>query len=257
MTPPQISFGQVITGAGRVVNPPEHYGFEGCALEGSMRDAPPQPPTLEPQPLEGIAGSQWANLSVSTVEEPKSYRQAKVSPQWSDWKKAMDEKLKSLTENDVRDVIPKPKGRKIVASRWVYKAKGNAPGEVEQYKARLVARVFSQILGQHYDEIFAPVVHYDSLRLSLALSACKGWQPRQLDVKIAFLYGIFPKEVYMDRLEGSRLDGIVAKLKRCIYGLKQPPREWYYRLVNYLGPFGFVIIAWDPCVLVHESGDLF
>jgi len=257
MTPPTIPFGQVVTHAGRVVNPPERYGFEGYAPEASMRDAPPRPPTPEPQPLEGIEGSQWANSSVLTVEEPKSYRQAKVSPHWSDWKKAMDEELKSLEENDVWDVIPKPAGRKIVASRWVYKAKGNAQGEVERYNARLVAKGFSQILGQDYDEIFAPVVRYDSLRLLLAVSACKGWRPRQLDVKTAFLYGILKEEVYMDLPEGSRLDGMVAKLKRCVYGLKQSPREWYYRLVEYLGPFGFVITAWDPCVLVHESGDLF
>jgi len=61
----------------------------------------------------------------------------------------------------------------------------------------------------------------------------------------------------MDLPEGSRIDGMVAKLKRCIYGLKQSPREWYYRLVEYLAPFGFGITAWDPCVLVHESGNLF
>ena len=65
------------------------------------------------------------------------------------------------------------------------------------------------------------------------------------------------EEVDMDLPEGSRLDGMVAKLERCIYGLKQSPWEWYYRLVEYLGPFGFFITAGDPCVLVHESGDLF
>jgi len=169
----------------------------------------------------------------------------------------MDEELKSLKENDVWDVIPRPAGRKIVASRWVYKAKGNAQGEVERYKARLVAKGFSQILGQDYNEIFAPMVRYDSLRRLLTSSACKGWRPRQLDVKTAFSYGILKEEVYMDLPEGSRLDGMVAKLKRCIYGLKQSPREWSYRLVDYLGPFGFAITAWDPCVLVHEFGDLF
>ena len=66
---------------------------------------------------------------------------------------------------------------KIVASTWVYKAKGYAQGEVERYKAWLVAKGFSQIVGQDYDEIFAPVVRYDSLRLLLVLSACKGWRP--------------------------------------------------------------------------------
>jgi len=251
MKPPPIPLGQVVIRAGRVVNPLERYGFDGYAPEASKRDAPPRPPTPEPQPLEGIEGSQWANLDVLTVEEPTSYRQAKVSPQWSDWKNVMDEELKSLKENDVWDVIPKPAGRKVVASRWVYEAKENAQGEVERYKARLVAKGFSQILGQDYDEILAPVVRYDSLRLLLALSACKGWRPRQLDVQTAFLYGILKEEVYMDLPEGSRLDGMVAKLKRCFYGLKQSPREWNYRLVEYLGPFGFAITAWDPCILVH------
>jgi hypothetical protein len=65
------------------------------------------------------------------------------------------------------------------------------------------------------------------------------------------------EEVYMDLPEGSWIDGIVAKLNRCIYGLKQSPREWYYWLVEYPGPFRFVITAWDPCVLVHETGNLF
>jgi len=58
MMPPPIPLSQVVTRAGRIVNPPERYGFEGYAPEASMRDAPPRPPTPEPQPLEGIEGSQ-------------------------------------------------------------------------------------------------------------------------------------------------------------------------------------------------------
>jgi len=61
MTPPPIPFEQVVTRAGSVVIPPESYGFKGYAPEASMRDAPPRPPTPEPQPLDGIEGSQWAN----------------------------------------------------------------------------------------------------------------------------------------------------------------------------------------------------
>jgi len=58
----------------------------------------------------------------------------------------------------------------------------------------------------------------------------------------------------MDQPEGSRLDGMVAKLKSCISGLKQSPMEWYYQLVEYLGPCRFAITGWDHCVLAHESG---
>jgi len=57
--------------------------------------------------------------------------------------------------------------------------------------------------------------------------------------------------------EGSRLDGMVTEWKWCVYGLNQSPREWYYWLVEYLGPFGFAITAWDPRVLDHETGDIF
>jgi len=187
MTPPPIPFGQVVTRAGRVVNPTERYGFENQGPKVTMRDAPPRSPTLEIHPLEGLEGGQSANLSVLLIDQPKSYQQAKVSPQWSDWKKAMDDELKSLKQNDVRDVIPKPVRRKIVASQWVFKAKGNTQGEIEQYKAWLVAKGFSPTSDEEYDEIFAPVVCYDSLGLSLAISACTGSRPRQPDVKTAFL----------------------------------------------------------------------
>jgi len=61
MTPPSIPFGQVVTSAGRVVNPPDRYRF---APEVSKHDAPPQPPTPEPQPLEGLEGCQRANATV-------------------------------------------------------------------------------------------------------------------------------------------------------------------------------------------------
>jgi len=63
------------------------------------------------------------------------------------------------------------------------------------------------MFGKDYNEIFAPVVHYDSLRLLLSISACIGWQTRQLDVKTAFQYGIEKEQVNMDLPEGSRLDG--------------------------------------------------
>jgi len=257
MTPPPNPFGHVVTRAGRVVNLPECYGFENQGPDVTMYDKPPRPPTPENRPLEGLEGSQWANSSVLLIDEPKTYRQAKVSPQWSDLKKAMDDEIKSLKENDVWNVIPELVGRKIVASQWVFKAKGNAQGEIERYTVWLVAKGFSQILCQDYDDIFAPIVRYDSLRLLLAISACKGWRPTQLDFKTAFQYVILTEEVYMDLLEGSRLNEMVVKLKRCIYGLKQFPREWYYWLIEYLQPFGFAVTACDPCVLVHESGTIF
>src|SRR5690606_25365898 len=135
--------------------------------------------------------------------------------------------------------VPKPTNRKIVDCKWVYKVKTDANGNLERYKARLVARGFTQVPGQDFDEIFSPVVRFDSMRLLLAISASKRWKPRQLDVKMAFLYGFLKEEVYMQLPEGSRENGKCALLQRCIYGLKQSSREWYFRLVSYLMPYGF------------------
>ena len=90
----------------------------------------------------------------------------------------------------------------------------------------------------------------------MALAASKNWKPQQLDIKSAFLYGELKEENYMHLPEGSRIDGKVCKLKKCIYGLKQSPREWHSWLTTFLTPYGFSPTAFDPCVLIHESKEL-
>jgi len=179
-----------------------------------MRDAPPWSPPPYNQLLEGLEYSQWANFSVLVINQPKSYWQAKVSPpQWSDWKKAMDDGLKSLKENDVGEVIQKPVRRKFVTGRWVFTVKENCQGEVWHYKARLVAKGFWQTLGQDYIAIFAPIVPLHSLGSLLGMSACKQWRPRQPDIKTALFYGILNEEVYIHRPESSLLDAMIIKIQ--------------------------------------------
>ena len=65
----------------------------------------------------------------------------------------------------------------------------NENGGVVRYKARFVARGFSQIAGEDYDQTFAPVVKIESLTLLLCLAAFKNLITRQVDVTTAFLYG--------------------------------------------------------------------
>ena len=76
--------------------------------------------------------------------------------------------------------------------------KRNKYGEITRYKARLVAKGFTQRPGVDFDEIYAPVVRYDSLRLLLALATINGWIPTQIDIKAAFLYGELKEEIYME-----------------------------------------------------------
>ena len=92
-------------------------------------------------------------------------------------------------KNDVWDVIPRPKGKSVVTSEWIYKIK-HADGSIEKYKARFVARGFSQKEGIDYEETFAPVARYTSIISVLSLAAVMKWKIHQMDVKTSFLNGV-------------------------------------------------------------------
>ena len=78
------------------------------------------------------------------------------------WKKAMKEEydspLRRRLENKTWDLVPLPKDRQVIGSRWVYKVKQRADGTTERYKARFVAKGYSQEYGVDYIETFSPVI---------------------------------------------------------------------------------------------------
>jgi hypothetical protein len=69
----------------------------------------------------------------------------------------MTEKYQSVLKNDVWDIFPRPEGNSVVTSKWIYKIKHVVDGSIKKYKARFVARGFSQVEGVDYDENFSPV----------------------------------------------------------------------------------------------------
>jgi hypothetical protein len=101
----------------------------------------------------------------------------------------MQEEHDSLMTNNTWTLVPLPAGRKPVSCTWVFKIKQGANGEVEGYKARLVARGFTQTYGVDYNKTFAPVTKFTSIRCILALAALEDIEIHQMDVKIAFFNG--------------------------------------------------------------------
>ena len=192
-----------------------------------------------------------------TDDEPRFLKQATTGPNSDEWCKAIQNELAVLERNNTWEVVDKPADRKIIGSKWVFKIKRDAMGNIEKYKARLVAKGFSQVEGLDYDELFAPVVRFDSLRLLIALSAHKGWVPAQMDVTAAFLYPNLTDEIFMHLPEGLKQPGKVARLRKCIYGLKQSPKEWYERLSSTLQRLEFKSSNFDPCVFIHQSETFF
>jgi len=84
----------------------------------------------------------------------------------------------------------------------VFKIKQGANGEVERYKARLVARGFTQTYGMDYNETFALVTKFTSIRCILALAALENMEIHQMDVKTSFLNGELEEEIYMEQPQG-------------------------------------------------------
>ncbi|TYJ57133.1 hypothetical protein B9479_002234 [Cryptococcus floricola] len=146
------------------------------------------------------------------------------SPHAEEWKGACDGEMQSLLDAGVCEEVPRspvPSAR-VVSCKWVLKVKGGADGDVEQFKARLVAQGFLQNEGIDYAETFAPVAKYQSSRMIPALAAEHNLELHQMDVKTAFLYGPLKEEVYLS-LPSGYYGGKdrVWNLHRTLYGLKQ------------------------------------
>ena len=138
----------------------------------------------------------------------------------------MVEEYDSIMRNEVWEVVPRPEGKSVVTSRWIYKVKYAADGSIEKNKDRFVAKGFSQVEGIDYDERFAPVARYASIRTVMAIVAEMGWKIHQMDVKTAFLNGILEEEVYIKQPQGFEVygrDSHVCRLRKALYGLKQAP----------------------------------
>ena len=96
-----------------------------------------------------------------------------------------------------------------------------------RYKARLVAKGYSQVVGVDFNETFAHVAKFSTIRCILALGVMMDLEMHQMDKKMAFLNGDLEKDIYMDQPQGFVQGDMVCKLKKSLYGLKPSPRAWY------------------------------
>ena len=193
--------------------------------------------------------------NIHSIPEPQTYAEAKGIPEWEH---AMDAELQSLQKNHTWVLSDLPLGKKPISCKWVYKVKYHADGTLDKYKARLVARGFTQREGIDYEETFAPTAKMSTIRILLAIAAQYGWKVHQMDVKSAFLNGELQEEVYMTQPPGFKVAGSepkVCRLQKAIYGLKQAPRAWYIKIDQYLVNQGFQRSPSDSNLYIKHSGN--
>ena len=176
--------------------------------------------------------------SLSSVSIPKNLCEALDHP---GWRQAMIDEMQALEHNGTWELVPLPPGKKPVGCRWVYTVKVAANGQIDRLKARLVAKGYTQIYGLDYGDTFSPVAKIASVRLFLAIAAINHWPLYQLDIKNAFLHGELEEEIYMEQPPGfvaQGESGLVCKLQRSLYGLKQSPRAWFGKFSSVVQAFG-------------------
>lgn len=250
----------------------EHEVPEEAELKGNRRSKRVRNPSQKARDvLEGRAVTlaeelEWEDVHALATEmeevealEPASLKEARERADWELWKKAMEEELTMLKDTGTWELVDPPQGANIVGSKWVYKAKKDAAGNVVRYKARLVAQGFSQVPGVDYFDTFAPVAKLSSIRAVLAIAAARDLEVHQIDIKGAYLNGKLTDDevIYMRQPPGFTDPAHpkqVCCLRKTLYGLKQSGRRWYQRLCEILvDNLGFVRCEVDQSVFFKAS----
>ena len=193
---------------------------------------------------------EWATIA-NDSGDPRTFKQACKSSESVHWKEAMQKEYNSLKEYQTWDLVDLPPNANLIGCKWVFKTKRKADGQIDRFKARLVAQGFSQQHGVDYEETFAPVAKYKSIRTVLAIGNQLDLEIHQMDVNSAYLNGEIVENIYMKQPEGfvsPDYPNKVCKLRKSLYGLKQSARCWNDKIDSYLKSAGYKQNTADPCI---------
>ncbi|CAI7877273.1 unnamed protein product [Closterium sp. NIES-54] len=182
------------------------------------------------------------------ISTPRSYAEAIEGPYSSQWQAAMDAEMASWKSTGTYvDEVPPP-GANIVSGMWIFRVK-RLPGSPPVFKARYVARGFSQRQGVDYFQTFSPTPKMTTLRVLLHVAAQRDYELHSLDFSTAFLQGSLHEEIWLRHppgFTGSFPPGTQWSLRRPVYGLRQAPREWHDTLRTTLAALGFLLGHFGP-----------
>lgn len=161
-----------------------------------------------------------ANINPDDLWIPVSYDEAITRPDL--WDGPIKKEMDRLREHRVWHLVEKPAGTNIMKTKWVFNMKFDGDGRISSWKAHLVAKGFTQIPGVNFFDTYASVVRYETLQMTLAIAAAKGWKTCCMKEK-----------VYMDQPQGMVVEGsegMIAMLDFSLYGTMQGASNWWDKL---------------------------
>lgn len=195
--------------------------------------------------------------TVRLLHEPHNYQTAMNSPDVLKWKEACAKEMMNMKEKEVWTLVPRPIGHPVFGGRWHFWIKTHPDGSISRYKARYVAKGYTQTYGVDYTETFAPTGKPSSYRTLVAIAAIHGYDIHQMDAIAAFLNSELDDLIYMEQPEGYVEEGKedwVCKLNKALYGLKQSARSWNDNFKKRCVEAGFKQSPADECVYVRRRG---
>ncbi|CAI7899316.1 unnamed protein product [Closterium sp. NIES-53] len=192
------------------------------------------------------------------IPTPRSYAEAITGSYSSQWQAAMDAEMASWKSTGTYvDEVPPP-GANIVDGMWIFRVK-RPPSSPPAFKARYVARGFSQRQGVDYFQTFSPTPKMTTLRVLLHVAAQRDYELHSLDFSIAFLQGSLHEEIWLRRPPGftkSFPAGTQWSLRRPVYSLRQAPGKWHDTLRTTLAALGFALATADPSFFLRSDTSL-
>ncbi|CAI7906488.1 unnamed protein product [Closterium sp. NIES-54] len=155
------------------------------------------------------------------------------------------------------DNVP-PSGANIVDGMWIFMVK-RPPSSPPAFKARYVARGFSQRQGVDYFHTFSPTPKMTTHQVLLHVAALRDHELTSLDFSTAFLQGSLHEEIWMRRppgFTGTFLAGTQWNLRQPVYGLRQAPRDWHDTLGTTVAALGFVPSTAEPSLFLRTDTSL-
>jgi transposase InsO family protein len=227
---------------------------------------------FNPNPWEHTQGSDQANLiseylfSATLYDgnpEPKNVKEAKKSKDWDKWWDAMSTEFRNMEEKEVWTVVNRkdvPSGRDIIGNRWVFNIKDDG-----RYRARTVAKGYSQVPGKDFQENFAPVIHDTTFHIILTLKTMMNLKAGQFDIETAFLYGDLEEDIWMELPDGYseyykekhsmdiNNENHCLKLTKSLYGLVQAARQWWKKFKEEMKNMNYSPSDIDPCLFIKSK----